>query len=144
SAAGCCADPAGSAVRAASSACSPSGAEWARSDSLSARASSSCSTQYVLSVKVEHPGNAQPCSIGINNTLTGPGRKGDATLGAMPGTCRAVSRIVSVVALVLVAAGCGGSMRPQQSVVRGIPPALVHDWGGRASAIAAAADAGDD
>ena len=32
----------------------------ARSDSFVARTSSSCSTQYVLSVKVEHPGNAQP------------------------------------------------------------------------------------
>ena len=33
---------------------------YVRSDSFTARTSSSCSTQYVLSVKVEHPENAQP------------------------------------------------------------------------------------
>jgi hypothetical protein len=61
----------------------------------------------------------------------------------MPGTGGTVLRIVSVAALVVVAAGCGGAGHPQQSALRGVPPALAHDWAGQASTIAAAASAGD-
>jgi hypothetical protein len=56
-----------------------------------------------------------------------------------------VSRIAAVAALVvLVAAGCGGGARPQKVSVHGIPSALAKDWAGQASAIAAAAAAGND
>jgi len=55
-----------------------------------------------------------------------------------------VLRILSAALLVIVVgAGCGGAARPQRSAFRGIPPALAHDWEGRASAIAAAASAGN-
>ena len=56
-----------------------------------------------------------------------------------------MSRIAAVAALVvLVAAGCGGGARPQPTVAHGIPSALAQDWSGQASAIAAAAAAGND
>jgi hypothetical protein len=56
-----------------------------------------------------------------------------------------VLRIVSAVALlVVVAAGCGGAARPQDSAARGVPRALAQDWEGQASAIANAAAAGND
>lgn len=56
-----------------------------------------------------------------------------------------MSRIAAVAALVvLVAAGCGGGARPQTTTVPRIPSALAQDWSGQASAIAAAAAAGDD
>jgi hypothetical protein len=117
---------------------------WERSDSFNARTSNSCSTQYVLSVKVEHPGNAQPCSIGINRTLTVPDRKRKATLGSMAGTYRKVLKIVSVAALVvLVAAGCGGSARTQTLATDGVPRALASEWASRASAVAVAAKSGN-
>src|SRR5712691_11461663 len=132
-----------SAVRGASSARSPS-AWCVRSDSFRARTSSSCSTQYVLSVKVEHPGNAQPCSIGINKTLTGPGRDWEATLDPMAGKCRNVLRILPGAVLVaLLLAGCGGSSRPHRSATRGVPRALASEWASQASAVADAAAAGD-
>lgn len=55
-----------------------------------------------------------------------------------------MSRIVSTAALlVVVAAGCGGAARPDRSAFHGVPPALAQDWEGQASAIAAAASAGD-
>src|SRR5437879_13703677 len=83
---------------------------WVRSDSFSARTSNSCSTQYVLSVKVEHPGNAQPCSIGINTILNVGDRKGKAKLGPLAGTYRCVSKTVLYASLVVcVGAGCGRS-----------------------------------
>ena len=44
---------------------------------------------------------------------------------------------------VVIVAGCGGASRPQQSALRGVPPALAHDWEGQATAIATAASAGD-
>jgi hypothetical protein len=63
----------------------------------------------------------------------------------MPGTRWKVSRIAFVAAfVVVVAAGCGGAARPQQSAFHGVPPRLAHDWERQASAIAAAASAGDD
>jgi hypothetical protein len=66
-------------------------------------------------------------------------------LGPLPGTWWKVLRIASVAAFVaVVAAGCGGAARPQQSAFHGVPPRLAHDWEGQASAIAAAASAGDD
>jgi hypothetical protein len=63
----------------------------------------------------------------------------------MMGTWANVVKIVSAAALlVVVAAGCGGALRQQQAAVHGVPPALAHEWEGRASAIAAAAAAGND
>jgi hypothetical protein len=61
----------------------------------------------------------------------------------MPGTRRSVLRIALVAALVVVAAGCDGAARPQQSAFHGVPPALAHDWERQASVIADAASAGD-
>jgi hypothetical protein len=56
-----------------------------------------------------------------------------------------VLRIVSaVVLLTVVAAGCGGTARPQRSAVHRMPRALAQEWEGQASAIAAAAAAGND
>ena len=55
-----------------------------------------------------------------------------------------VLRIVSAAALLAVlAAGCGGGA-PQRSASHGVPPALARDWERQASAIAAAASAGDN
>jgi hypothetical protein len=54
-----------------------------------------------------------------------------------------VLRILSVTALVLVAAGCG-SAGPQPQANRGLPRALASAWAARASAIATAAAAGQD
>jgi len=55
-----------------------------------------------------------------------------------------VLRILSGAALlVVVAAGCGGTARPQRSAFPGVPPALAQDWEGQASDIAAAASAGN-
>ena len=54
-------------------------------------------------------------------------------------------RIVSAVALfAVVAAGCGGAARPQRSAAHGMPQALAREWERQASAIAAAAAAGND
>jgi len=62
----------------------------------------------------------------------------------MRGTRWKVLRIVSgAVLVVVIVAGCGGSSRPQKSGLRGVPPALAHDWEGQATAIATAAAAGD-
>lgn len=62
----------------------------------------------------------------------------------MPGTWWKVFRIVAAAALVLVvAAGCGDTSRPQRSALGGVPPGLAHDWEGQATAIATAASAGD-
>jgi hypothetical protein len=115
-----------------------------RSDSFTARTSNSCSTQYVLNVKVEHPGNAQPWSIGINSTLTIYSSQCEATLEQLTGTGREVSRIVSAVALLVVVAGCGGAATPQTSAAHGVPRGLAQAWAGQASAIASAAVAGND
>jgi hypothetical protein len=55
-----------------------------------------------------------------------------------------VLRIVPAAALVaVVVAGCGGSASPQRSAFHGVPPALAQQWEGQASAIAAAASAGN-
>jgi hypothetical protein len=62
----------------------------------------------------------------------------------MAGTEGKVLRIVPAAALVaLVVAGCGGAARTQGSAAPGVPPALAHDWARQASAIAAAAAAGN-
>ena len=63
----------------------------------------------------------------------------------MAGTWTKVSRILSAAALVvLVAAGCGGAAQSHDSTRHGIPQTLARDWEGQASAIAAAAAAGND
>jgi len=63
----------------------------------------------------------------------------------MLGTWVNVLKIVSAAALlVVVAAGCGGADRSLQASARGVPRALATEWEGRASAIAAAAAAGND
>ena len=55
-----------------------------------------------------------------------------------------VLRILSGAALlVVVAAGCGGAA-PQGSASQRLPRSLAQDWEARASAIATAADAGND
>jgi hypothetical protein len=55
-----------------------------------------------------------------------------------------VLRILSATALlVIVAAGCGGAAQTQRSAFHGVPRALARDWEGQASAIAAAASAGN-
>jgi hypothetical protein len=55
-----------------------------------------------------------------------------------------VLRIVSAAALLgVVFAGCGGAAPPQRSGFRGVPSALAQDWEGQATAIAAAASAGN-
>jgi hypothetical protein len=55
-----------------------------------------------------------------------------------------VLRILAGAALLLVVvAGCGGAA-PQRSASQRLPRALAHDWEAQASAIAAAADAGND
>jgi hypothetical protein len=55
-----------------------------------------------------------------------------------------VLRILSGAAfLVVVVAGCGGAA-PQGSASQRLPQALAQDWEGQASAIATAADAGND
>ncbi len=55
-----------------------------------------------------------------------------------------VLRILSGAALlVVVAAGCGGAA-PQGSASRRLPQALAQEWEAQASAIATAADAGND
>jgi hypothetical protein len=63
----------------------------------------------------------------------------------MPGTGRNVLRIVSAAAalVVLVAAGCGGSARPDPSATAGVPRALAGEWAAQASQVAQAAAAGD-
>jgi hypothetical protein len=114
-----------------------------RSDSFRARTSSSCSTQYVLSVKVEHPGNAQPCSIGINNSLTVLGTDCEASLGRMAGTRPRVLRIFAAVTLVvLLTAGCGAARR-HEPTRQGVPRVLAQRWAASASAIGDAAAAGN-
>jgi hypothetical protein len=61
------------------------------------------------------------------------------------GTWAKVMKIVSAAALlVVVVAGCGGANGPQRTAAPGVPRALAHEWEGRASAIAAAATAGND
>lgn len=63
----------------------------------------------------------------------------------MVGKSRSVRGILSVAALVvLVAAGCGGSSRPDSSAARGVPRVLASEWASQASAVADAAAAGDD
>lgn len=53
-----------------------------------------------------------------------------------------VRRIVCVVCLLALAAGCGGGSR-HVSTVRGVPGSLARSWAKRADAVAAAAAAGD-
>jgi hypothetical protein len=54
-------------------------------------------------------------------------------------------RYLSAAALVvLVAAGCGGSARPDRPAARGVPRALATAWEAKASKVADAAAAGDD
>jgi hypothetical protein len=54
-------------------------------------------------------------------------------------------RRLSLAALVVaVAAGCGSASRPPKSLGDGVPRTLARAWETQASAIAAAADAGDD
>jgi hypothetical protein len=97
-------------------------------------------------VKVEHPGNAQPCSIGINNTLTGPRLDCEATFSPPAGKCRNVVRILfAVVLLALLVTGCGSSSpRADRSASRGVPRVLASEWESRAGAVADAAAAGDN
>jgi hypothetical protein len=64
-------------------------------------------------------------------------------VGADDGYRRKVLRILSVTALVLVAAGCG-SAGPQPQADHGLPRALASAWATRASAIAKAAAARQD
>ena len=53
-------------------------------------------------------------------------------------------RLLSAAALLVVlAAGCGGSARPERAA-HGVPRALAQGWEARAAAIAAAASAGND
>jgi len=53
-------------------------------------------------------------------------------------------RVLAVAALlVVVAAGCGGSARPQRAAPHEIPRALARGWEGQASEIAAVASTGD-
>jgi hypothetical protein len=55
-----------------------------------------------------------------------------------------VLRILSAAALLgVVLAGCGGAAAPQRAAFHGVPPALAQAWEGQASAIAAAASAGN-
>jgi hypothetical protein len=96
-------------------------------------------------VKVEHPGNAQPCSIGINKSLTVPGGDCEATLDPVAGKSRNVLRIIPAATVVaLLVAGCGGSSRPDRSATRGVPRTLASEWANQASAVASAAAAGHD
>ena len=56
-----------------------------------------------------------------------------------------MSRVLVVAALlVVVTAGCGGSRSSQQTAAPRVPRALARGWEGQASAIAAAASAGDE
>jgi hypothetical protein len=60
------------------------------------------------------------------------------------GTWEKVLRILSVVALLaVVATGCGGASKSHASADRGVPAALAGTWADQASAIAAAASAGN-
>jgi hypothetical protein len=55
-----------------------------------------------------------------------------------------VLRIVAAAALLgVIVAGCGGAAPPQRSAFRAVPRALAQDWEGQATAIAAAASAGN-
>ena len=94
-------------------------------------------------MKVEHPWNPQPCSIGINGTLTLRGRGCEATRQRPAGTCVDVVRILSAAALIaLLATGCASSPAARRDTA-GLPDALARDWATQASAIAAAAERGD-
>ena len=96
-------------------------------------------------MKVEHPGNAQPCNIGINKSLTARERQWEATLRSRTGKWRNVLRfLVAVSLLALLVGGCGGSSRPTRTGAREVPRALASEWEARASAVADAAAAGDD
>jgi hypothetical protein len=81
--------------------------------------------------------------MGINKTLTVSDQKCDATSKPMAGRDMTVSRIVPVMALVALAAGCGSS-GGQTRADGGIPRALASAWATRASAIATAAAAGEN
>jgi hypothetical protein len=61
----------------------------------------------------------------------------------MTGRDRKVSRILSVVVLALVAAGCGSSAASHVQADAGLPRALAQGWAARATAVANAAAAGD-
>jgi hypothetical protein len=61
----------------------------------------------------------------------------------MVGTGRKMSRLLSVLALVAVAAsGCASAAGPQPQAERGLPHALAQAWATRASEVASAAAAG--
>jgi hypothetical protein len=51
--------------------------------------------------------------------------------------------LLAVTLLVVVVAGCGGAAPAERSAAHGVPRALARQWEGRASAIAAAAAAGN-
>lgn len=96
-------------------------------------------------MNVEQPRNAQPCSIGINKTLTGPARFCEARFARIAGTRRGVLRIVATATLVaLVVAGCGGSARSSRRTTGELPRVLAGEWARQASAVADAAATGDD
>lgn len=66
-------------------------------------------------------------------------------MGPRTGKCRNVLRILLAVSLLaLLVAGCGGSSRSTRTGAREVPRALASQWEARASAVAAAAAAGDD
>jgi hypothetical protein len=63
----------------------------------------------------------------------------------MAGKSSNVLRIVAVAAVAaILVAGCGGSSRQDRPATRGMPSALAGEWANQASAVAAAAAAGDD
>lgn len=63
----------------------------------------------------------------------------------MAGKCRNVLRILLAASLfMLLAVGCGASSRGPNRAAGGVPRALAAEWESRASAVAAAAAAGDD
>jgi hypothetical protein len=61
----------------------------------------------------------------------------------MAGRGRKVSRILSVVVLVALAAGCGSSAGSHAQADPGLPRALAQAWAARASEVASAAAAGE-
>ena len=52
--------------------------------------------------------------------------------------------LATALVVLLVAAGCGGSARPDPAAARGLPSRLAQQWAARASAIASAAARGEN